>query len=307
MLAAPAEALARPPQLHLALDYRSEAAPSDCPNVEELRKALVKQLGYDPFVLGASSQPRRVLVEMARSDSGATARIVWLDAAGAVEGERSLASEGDECSELASGVVFAIAVQLQLLAATLPEPAVPPPLAPAPQQKAESPGGEGARRAVLAGAGIFAQSGWQPGLAVGIRVFGALRADIWSLGLDAHATLPTTERVPTGGAFSARELAFSVAPCLRRTVVDICALGRLGVVSVEGQGVDEPRSPSAPQLAVGARLQLVWPALAHAASLVHLDVLAQLFPRDVRLNRERVWSTAPLAVALGLDVAALFK
>jgi hypothetical protein len=304
-LAAPAEALAQTPKLHLSLDYRTSSAPPDCPNVEELRSALNNQVGYDPFLPGAPSPTRRLLVEIAASGNGdgTVARIVWLDSAGAVEGERTLASDSADCSELASGVVFAIAVQLQLLSAGLPEqepaPATPPPASPE-EARAE-------RLAVLAGVGVFGQRGWQPGLAVGFRSFGALRGDWWSLILDAQATLPTTARFPARGGFSAREVAVGLAPCLRRAVLDFCALGRLGLVNVRGQGVDEPRAPSSPELLLGLRLQLVWPELARLATLAHLDVLAQLLPRDVWLNRERVWSTAPLAVALGVDVAALFK
>lgn len=309
-LAVPAEALAQEPELHLELEYRSESAPADCPSAEELRASLAAQLGYEPFGPSPAMAPRRVRVEIARSGSGSVARIVWLDAGGGVTGERALSSESNECSELASGVVFAIAVQLQLLAASSAEPApepAPKPLPPPVEKRALAAEAQPARRSVLAGAGIFAQRGWQPGVAVGLRTFGAWRADWWAFVLDAHATLPTTERVPAGGGFSARELALSLAPCFRRGLVDLCALGRVGFVSVKGEGVDDARAPRAPQVALGVRLQLVWPELARLVSLAHLDLLAQLFPRDVLLNRERVWSTAPLAVALGVDVAALFK
>ena len=96
-------------------------------------------------------------------------------------------------------------------------------------------------------------------------------------------------------------LSFALAP------VDACALGFAGLLSVRGDGVDQVRSPSTAMLGAGLRLLLVFPELERAAMLAHLDVAVLFTPRDVMLNREVVWSTAPIAATLGFDVAAIFR
>lgn len=303
---APAPLLAQQPTFRVSLDYRRETAPDDCPSSVELRAAIVRQLGRDPFTDSASERDYDVRVEIARTGAGAEAHIEWLDATGRLEGERRLSSESDQCLELASGVAFAIAVQLQLRAANIPaRPPEPPPPARKPRPRPRAL--PRPSRAVLAGVGVFAQRGTQPGSSVGLSSFGAVRARHWSLGLGAHATLPTVERTETGAGFSARELGLSLAPCFRSGSLDACALGSLGLLAVRGEGVDEVRTPTAPLVGVGLRLQLVLPELDRVAALTHVDVLALLTPRDVLLNGEKVWSTAPIAVGLGLDLAAIFR
>jgi hypothetical protein len=306
-LLAPAVALAEQPALRVGLDYRRDAAPPDCPTADELQRAIVRQLGYDPFTADSTTDeagPRdyEVRVEIVGVGSGTRAHIEWLDGSRRLEGERRLSSESSQCAELASGVVFAVAVQLQLRAASSPRRAAAP-LRPAPKPRpAPLPD-----RSVLASVGMFAQRGAQPGLAAGLRAFGAWRARGWSLGLGAQATLPTTEPAADGAGFSARELGLNLAPCVRYGSWDACALGTLGLLTVRGEGVDQARTPSAPLLGAGLRLQLVWPKLEKLAGLAHLDVVALLTPRDVQLNHERVWSTAPIVIGLGLDLAAIFR
>jgi hypothetical protein len=58
---------------------------------------------------------------------------------------------------------------------------------------------------------------------------------------------------------------------------------------------------------VGARVQLAWPALSGFSVLIHGEALALLTPRDVLLNRTVVWSTAPIVLAVGIDLAAVFR
>jgi hypothetical protein len=303
----PAVAVAQPPDLRVGLDYRTVGAPVDCPSESELRAAISRQVGYDPFVPTAERRNYDLRVEILRAEAATEAHITWLDAQGAVEGERQLSSEDEQCSELANGVVFAVAVQLQLRAATVREQAQPPPapvVKPKPPPKRAAPR---AQRAVLVGLGGFGRRGTQPGVSAGVRSFGALRSADWALSLEAAGTLPTTQRSAEGSGFSARELGLALAPCLRRGVVDACGLGTASLFSVRGEGVDRVRTPSTVLFGAGLRLQLAWPELERLALLARVDVVALLTPRDVIVNRERVWSTAPLAVTLGLDAAAIFR
>ena len=306
-----APANAEPAPFRVGLDYHREEAPSDCPAPDELRRAIARQLGYDPFTDDSATDPAaprdyEVRVEIVGVGSGTRAHIEWLDGSRRLEGERRLSSESRECAEIASGVTFAVAVQLQLRAASAPPRAATAarPVRARPPIPRAAPR---ARRSILASVGALVEHGVQPGLAAGGRAFAAWREHTWSLGLAAQATLPTTERAVTGAGFSARELGLNLAPCWRYGPLDACALGSLAVLSVTGKGVDQVRTPSALMVGVGARLQLVWPEGEHFAALAHLDAQALLTPREVVVNQERVWSTAPIVISFGLDLAAIFR
>jgi hypothetical protein len=54
-------------------------------------------------------------------------------------------------------------------------------------------------------------------------------------------------------------------------------------------------------------VQLLWPALQKFGVLAHAEVLALLTPRDVFVNENRVWSTAPVTVTASLDFAGIFR
>jgi hypothetical protein len=308
LLVEPLAASAQPPAVHVGLHYEVEGTISGCPSAAELQAKIVAQLGYDPFESpGSGSQ--QVRVEIGHLGAGAEARIQWLDESGAIQGERRLSSPDKDCAELATGVAFATAVQIQLSAASIAPPPAPPP-APAPRPPPPPP----PRRAVtaagrswLVGAGALARFGRQPGVAPGVRTFASLGGRAWAVQVDAHATLPTANIGASGAGFSARELGLGAAPCLRRGAVDACALGALTLLSVQGEGVDQPKSPSAVGFGVGVRLQVTLPWRDRLAAVIHADLLAQLAPREVLLNRESVWSTAPVAAAVGLDLAAIFR
>lgn len=315
-LTAPTGALAQGSLSNVVLDYRVEEPARRCPSAAELRAAIVRQLGEDPFTSSPQSPSYDVHVKVTRNAQSLEARIEWIDEAGNLQGERRLSSEDDDCFELASGVAFAVAVQLQLRATSSPQPPPaqveaepePQPLPkPKPRPRAPLPAERAPQRSVAVGVGGLARVGAQPGVAAGLHTFASLRGPKWALSVDAHATLPTTAQGTGRASFSAREAGVGLAPCYSYGVLDACALGSLSLVSIRGRGVDQARSPSAVDLGVGVRLQVAWPWRARLAAVVHVDVLAHVTRRDVLLNQERVWSTAPLGVAVGLDVAAIFR
>lgn len=305
---APTSVMAQEPTFRVTLDYRRESAPPDCPTLAELRAAIIRQLGNDPFTENAQQRDYDVHVEIARSGNATEAHIEWFDADRRLEGERRLSSEHEQCAELANAVVFAVAVQLQLQAASTPARArQPDPPLPPPNPRPPAPIADRPSRSVLAALGFFSQRGSQPGQSVGLRSFAALRSAAWSLALGAHATLPTSDRSASGAGFSARELGLQIAPCFTRAPFDVCALGSLGLLAVRGEGVDDVRKPAGPLLGVGLRVQIVWPELDRFATVTHVDLLAILTPQDVLLNGEKMWSTAPIAIGAGLDLAAIFR
>ena len=157
------------PQTFVALDYEVAPEASGCPDVEEFRAAVARQLQYDPFRPAAD---RRVAVQIARKEVGFDGRIRWTDADGRWVGDRRLTSRRPDCDEIAASLAFSVAVQVQLLATLAPpEPPAPPPPpeasppvvvpAPAPAPPPEPAPGPPARR-------LTYSVGLGPALALGL-------------------------------------------------------------------------------------------------------------------------------------------
>jgi hypothetical protein len=302
----------------IALEYQVDPSLSGCPTEADLSRAIRERLGYDPFVVGAAaSASQRVKAAIERGGAGATsstsARFEWLDRAGHSEGERRLGSEGDDCAELGRGLAFAIAVQIQLRASTEPTAAAPPPATPPPRPPAVAHPAATPRRApkrstvVVAGAGALGQQGLTPGVSAGVRIFGSLGTSRASLELSTEAGSATERRAADGTGFSARALNGKLAPCAHFGPVGLCGVGMLGLLSVRGEGVDRIETPSSLVGGAGARLQLLWPTGSPFAGLVHAEAVVLFTPRTVSVNRDDVWSTAPVVFSAGLDLAAVFR
>ena len=105
------------PQTFVALEYEVAPDASGCPDVEEFRAAVARQLEYDPFRPAAD---RRVAVQIARKEIGFDGRIRWTDADGRWVGDRRLTSRRPDCGEIAASLAFSVAVQIQLLATLAP-------------------------------------------------------------------------------------------------------------------------------------------------------------------------------------------
>ena len=300
------------PSLRVMLAYSADPT-LECPSGAELSSSIARQLGYDPFTSEPSAPQLRVVIT--RLVDGAEAQIEWIDQRQQSEGERRLASGGSGCAELARSLPFALAVQIQLHAASAgaqvsaapPEevkalPDAPPKRPPARQATRAKP-----PRLILVGIGALARHGLTPGVSPGLRIFGVLSRKSWSLELSAHATWPAELRQPDATGFTARELGANLVPCLRWHPLGLCAVGTLSVLHVRGQGVDRIGTPSSTAGGVGGRLQLFWPALERFGIVVQGEALAVVSPRDVLLNQTTVWSTAPVAFTAILDFAAIFR
>jgi len=298
------------PSLRVVLAYSTDPT-LDCPSVAELSSSIARQLGYDPFTSDPSAPQLRVAIT--KLVDGAEAQIEWIDQRQGSEGERRLASGGGGCTELARSLHFALAVQIQLHAASAVAQVTPPAETVAPAEAPSKP--VPARpvppakppRMILVGVGTLARHGLTPGVSPGLRVLGVLSRKAWSLELSAHATLPAELRQADATGFTARELGANLVPCLRWEPVGLCAVGTLSLLHVRGQGVDRIGSPSSTTGGIGGRLQLFWPALERLGVVVQGEALAVLSPRDVLLNRATVWSTAPVAFTAILDFAAIFR
>jgi hypothetical protein len=110
LLASPARA---GDQFLVSLDYQTDPALVGCPSTAEFRRAIVRQLGHDPF---RENAPRRMLVRLYPAGSRMGGRVEWRDASDQWEGERTFSSRNESCAEIARAMALATAIQIDLLA-----------------------------------------------------------------------------------------------------------------------------------------------------------------------------------------------
>jgi hypothetical protein len=109
LLASPARAN----ELLVSLDYQTDPALLGCPSAAEFRKAIVRQLGHDPF---RENAPRRMLIRLYPTGSRMGGRVEWRDASDQWEGERTFSARNESCAEMARAMALATAIQIDLLA-----------------------------------------------------------------------------------------------------------------------------------------------------------------------------------------------
>ncbi len=103
----------RASELLVSLDYQTDPALTGCPSSADFRKAIVRQLGHDPF---RDNAPRRMLVRLYPTGSRMGGRVEWRDANDQWEGERTFSSRNESCAEMARAMALATAIQIDLLA-----------------------------------------------------------------------------------------------------------------------------------------------------------------------------------------------
>jgi len=179
LLASPAHAAG---EVLVSLDYGAAPGLVACPGAADFRKAVARQLGYDPF---RDDAPRRIVVRLDATGTRMGGRVEWRDANDQWEGERTFSSRHETCAEMARAMALATAIQIQLLAfkdegaltaaKPLPEPEPPPPPRPAPPEAAGAaaipvierappvaPPAREPRIAVEMGAGLIRDAGQSP-------------------------------------------------------------------------------------------------------------------------------------------------
>jgi len=158
---------------------------------------------------------------------------------------------------------------------------------------------------VALGAGPTAELAVLPSLAAGFRLFAALRSSRLALELAPEVTLPVSLRRADGSGFSATSYGVTLSPCLRDAALAVCGVGTLGLLDVQGFGVDDARSPSSIVVKAGLRLAFDQAVSRRWTFGAHFDSLATLTPRTVLLNEVPVWSTPRLGLRLGIDLGLL--
>jgi hypothetical protein len=317
-------------QTVVALEYEVAPEAVGCPDAEEFRASVERQLGYDPFRPAAD---KRVAVQIARGENHFDGRIRWSDARGRWVGDRRLSSRRPDCDEIATSLAFSVAVQVQLLAtlAPAPEAAAPPPLAPPPPPAspaprvpdaaatpaegpvtvtAPSPGAEPAPR----GTRLELAIGLGPSLALGVapqttglgRLFVSGRLSWLSLELALDAAWPATERESDGSGFSLDRFAGTAGACGHAGAFAGCLTATLGVLEARGFGVDVSASPAGLFSQVGARIVATRELGGRYFLAARVDGLLMLSPWKVTLNDTTAWMTPRVGALIGLDLGARF-
>ena len=311
------------PQTSVQLAYELAPGTEGCPDVETFQSTVKRQLGYDPFLASAD---RRVAVKIARTETGFDGSIKWTDADGKWAGDRELSSQRSDCSEIAANVAFAVAVQLQLLAAlssetptpgtektttaaatVAPKPSTTPPNDASKTTTSPEPSASrGARFRLAAGLGPSLALGFAPKVTGLGRLFVSGRLDPFSLELAVEAALPVSQTQPDGSGFTLNRLAFGAAACGHFQPFAACLTGTVGRLEARGFGVDNPSAPSGVYSQLGARIAATHDLSERFFVGARLEGLVMLAPWTVTLDDTVAWKTPRVAGLLGLDFGVYF-
>lgn len=307
------DARARTAVVATQLDYGATAG---CPGAARFEAVVTGRLGYDAFRPDA---PDRVVVRIEPAGRALEGRLEWHDASGKPIGQQTFPSRTGDCDELTRAMGFALALQIQLIAATAGEsrappapvapPMAPPPSAPAPTTQIETTGsqtsGPNDRRdgpSVLVGAGASAGIGLASDPVALGRLFGAAQWSHLAVELAGEATAPSTTHRADGAGFSEEQYLVSLAGCGVRSAWSLCAVGKVGELRVAGQGVDVPLAASGLMVQAGLRLTASH-TLGHRTYIIgRAEGLGRVTQGTVTLDSMPVWSTPRFAALLGLDV-----
>ena len=307
----------------VALKYDVDPDLAGCPSSTEFRSKVVSQLGYDPFL------PEATLVVNARvwqGEGGFEGALDWGKRAEARLGERRFSLKQASCSALIPAMVFALSVQIQIMAveaevapsadaafdadgsgpppSAAASPAATPTLGvPAKLVKVGSPG-QGNRPAWKSYGGVGGSLGasvaptWT---ALG-RLLLAVHDGRWLFELGAEGSLPATGRLDTGERFRQRLLLGTAAACAERGALAACAVAKLGAITVRGIDVDRSNSPTGFVAQVGPRFGGSYRIGDHLGLLARIDGLFLLTPWTVELNQVAAWTMPRFGVSAGIDL-----
>ena len=304
------------------LDY---AAAPGCPEVDDFEAIVDGRLGYRAFRADA---PDRIIVRIESAGRALEGRLEWQDATGGAIGEQTFPSRSGDCAELTRAMGFALALQIQLMAATVGEnrPAPPPPppaetavakvpaIVPAPAVQihdASSTAPETTSHPVgpyvLVGVGAAAGFGVSSDPVALARLFATAAWTHVAVELAGEVSIPSTTHGVNGAGFSQEQVLASLAGCGVRGPWSVCAVGKAGELRVVGQSVDVPLTASGLMVQAGLRLSASHTFGHRTYIAAHVDGLGRLTQGTVTLDSLPVWTTPTFAALLGIDVALRFR
>ena len=103
-----------------------------------------------------------------------------------------------------------------------------------------------------------------------------------------------------------RSFASKLVPCLRWGPLSVCAVAELGAINAKADPTSAPWWHTAFVLAGGGRLAFEIPVNARLALRAYGEVLADLQPVTLELDRMAAWSAARIDAVAGLGTVAYF-
>ena len=322
VMGASGEARAKTAIVATRLDY--VAAPG-CPNAARFEAVVIGRLGYDPFRADA---PDRVTVRIEPAGKTLEGRLEWHDPSEADHRGAGVSVPHGDCDELTRAMGFALALQVQLMAATVGRdasarrPPRPPPGAGAPrprrphdaptQVETTGPEHHASTRVRTAPPCWWARARRQGSAWRLIRSRSAVcsrpsRGHRWRSSSAGEAIAPSTTHRADGAGFSQEEFLASLAGCGVHSAWSLCAVGKIGELRVAGQGVDVPLTASGFVIQAGLRLTASH-TFGHRTYIVgRVEGLGRVTQGTVTLDSMPVWTTPRFAALLGIDVAYRFR
>lgn len=269
-LAAPAAA--EGPRHAFRLEVRSSPGTASCGVERELRRALPRLLGYDPFDPGAAQDLHVQVFPM--PPGKLAAYIEHRDQDGNALWFRLYRRPAGDCAGLIDSLMLGLEVELSGDEAP---PALPPP-APCPPREAcppcskqDCPPERGAAQpkpkpepmpmppaaptttAWSLSLGAEMLLGPLPAITGAGTLGVALRTSFLTVGLEGRASGPAVLEIPQRGTIVAFLVSGSVVPCVRGGAFEACAVGSLGTLHALGRGVGIPEAGTVFYAAAGLR------------------------------------------------------
>jgi hypothetical protein len=313
------------PQARLV--YGRGGAGDSCPDEHALRRAVAARIGYDPFFPFA---PRTVVVSIAGRDNRIVAHVLLIDDQGHAQGERELASKSPDCSGLFDTVALTISIAIDPHALervgppveTVPSPAeapstpAPPPHAepaapvqsrPEPPSEAEHPAPPPATSPRWrVGAAFRGSLGLLPALAAGASLNAGMAWSRASVDLEVQGYFPASKSFASASSVTVWLLSGALVPCLRVSLLDLCALAVVGRLDATASNVTSARERVATYVGLGARVALVVPLAGRISFRAEGDVLGNLDPMTVTVGTLEPWKAPPVGGTLALGVLTSF-
>lgn len=309
LLALPASALADDafqPTARLELD---RGAATSCPDAQALTDAVTGRLGYDPFV--GKGGDLRISVHFARTSDGVTGLVEAFDPTGAPKGEKKVASKRGDCDEVGQAVTLTIAILLDprtgLVARPAPSPPEPDPLAPVPDPDAHQPPPPPPGPAAIVPhvrAGFMGTIGAEPGPSLAARAGFGLGHRAWTVDAEFRGDLPREASSGDKRATSGLLLG-ALVPCLRRSVLEVCAVVAIGALRTEVSS-GSPPTVTTVHAASGPRVGAVLPLGSIFALVLDAEALFALTRTTVRVDGVDVWSPPAVSASLGAAIEVRF-
>ncbi|WP_394834883.1 hypothetical protein LVJ94_51135 [Pendulispora rubella] len=290
----------------------------DCPDAVDLQKAIVAQLGYDPFRTEAAE---RISVVFARTRDGFKSTVVRAGHGAPLRREQT--SRADQCSELANSTRLALAIAIDPQAylrpappppAPAPEPS-PPAVAPAtvapatdrgpavrvePPATASPPSAPSSPTRWWLGVGALSALGAAPTATGGLVVHASVRKGTFSLGTEGRFDWPIARDYGVG-TLESNFIVASLLPCAHLGVGAACLVGSAGALRAKSTGFEGSTSRTGFLALVGARAAVTW-ALGEKTALVAFADLQLAPTRNVLTIDDRpAWETPRVTGSLGLQ------